>query len=138
MSNNKYLEAVKAKAVFIAQMAIDVVNGSYSRKFGMAFWEVISREHRYLQNVFFWDVIMRFIYEASKVQYYDARNESMVKVCKEIAEKFPHYMPTGPFDDDKEELSNLKYMREDKTIRNAQKDAEDVLEELAKHYTFNG
>lgn len=141
MSTNKYLDQAKVKAAFTAKMCADMVNGSYSREFGMFFWQTMRYEHRYLQNEFFWQVIMRFISEAARLQpgQYDPRNESMVNMCKEIAAKFPYSVSPEMNERDKNEIIEQEfYIRDNSAIREAILDVEGALDEVAKHFTYNG
>ena len=141
MSNNKYLDQAKVKAAFTAKMCADMVNGSYSREFGMFFWQTMRYEHRYLQNEFFWQVIMRFISEAARLQpgQYDPRNDSMVQTCKEIITRISCIASPEMNERDKKEITEQEfYIRDNSAIREILRDVDGALNGVAEHFTYNG
>jgi len=48
-----------------------------------AFLEVLKSEHRTIQQDF-WSIMFDVIYEYSKTEYYDGRNEQAIDVCKKL------------------------------------------------------
>lgn len=123
---NKYEKSAAVSAIWAANILGNGVNGQATTTGKMFVNKMLFCEHRYLQNEFFKEVVLRFIATAANLKdnQYDPRNAGMVKTCKYIVgklmtawdeERKSVYEPR-PIDDEKlREEINAMFMYKDMT-----------------------